>query len=152
MSYATIAKVEGEFKNVTFTSKDAVLPLLPTAVTIEDVTQWLADADAEINSRLSVKYQTPITGTEALTVMCMLAIWLVKDRILGVMEVKGVTPATSQIAPKSNRQKALDALNDLVSGKMKLTDATPATTADGVRSYMSDNVIQNVFDRTIEQW
>lgn len=151
--YSTLAKVQSEFKSITFTNSQADSP---TAVTTQHVYSYLADADAEINSRLSVKYTTPISGTESLVVMAMIETWLVKHRILERIKVHTGDDKTSQTGTQTYRKMAMDLINEIVSGKVLLTDATLKTTADGVRSYNHDNAddtaTANIFQRSVEQW
>ena len=145
MGYATSAQCTGEFKDLTVGAS--------TAISSTDVTGFIADADAEINTILSVKYQTPITGTEALIVMKMVEVWLVKQRIQDILSVKSGVPAAEQGADgKGYRQMALELLKKLTNGTAKLTDATLATSADGVKSYTSQEDTANVFDVSINQW
>lgn len=144
MSYTSPTLVLGEFKDLTVSAT--------TAVTTTKLAQFIVDADAEINSRLGVKYSTPISGTESLVMVAMIATFLVKDRVLEITKVKTGDDKTSQTGSKSYRDKALDLINDIASGKILLTDATLKTSADGVRSYSNDNSTANIFDRSIDQW
>ncbi len=144
MGYASQSDCTGEFKDLTITAD--------SAITTADILGFIEDADAEINSRLSTKYLTPITGTEALLVMKMIEVWLVKHRIMDITTVKTGVSTTSQVGIKSYRQMALDLMDGLVSGKSKLTDATLASANDGVKSYSSTNSIENIFDITTNQW
>jgi phage gp36-like protein len=147
MSYAASADVVGEFKDLTVASSG-------TAISTDDMTRFLAEADAEINSRLSVKYTTPITGTESLLLMRQIAVWLVKDRIERITEVKTGRPVDAQKGqtPTSLRSQALELLKSICEGKIKLTDATLASTGDGVGSYSSENGTEHIFDRDTQQW
>lgn len=148
MAYSSITNIQYEFKDVTFSSS--------TAMTTAKVTQYMADADAEIDCTLAVKYTTPITGTQSLVLIGQIAVWLVKDRINETLQVKTGDDKTSQTGGKSYRQKAVDMLNDLASGKKVLTDAALKTSADGVQSYNNNNSddddTANVFQRGVDQW
>lgn len=144
MSYTNPTLVVGEFKDLTISAS--------TAVTTTKLTQFIADADAEINSRLGVKYKTPITGTESLVMVTMIATWLVKHRIIEVLHVKTADDKTSQVGSKSYRETALAVLKEIASGNIILTDAVLKTSADGVRSFSNDNATANIFDRSIDQW
>jgi phage gp36-like protein len=145
MAYATSTEVVGEFKDLTVAASG-------TNISDADMARFLADADAEINSRLSVKYTTPITGTEALVLMRMIECWMVKHRIEKILEVKTGRPVDSQEGGKSLRQQALDLIKAIVEGNVKLTDATLASTGDGVGSYTSENGTEHIFDRDTVQW
>lgn len=144
MSYATQAEVLTEFKDF--------VPTSSTAISTTDIDAMIAEAEAEINSRLCVKYTTPITGTEALLIARMVEKWLVKFRIEYILQVKTGREPDKQEGGKSLRQMALDILDALVKGTMKLSDATLASSADGVKSYSSANDTQHVFDKSAKQW
>ena len=145
-NYTTVSKVQAEFKSVTFATT--------TVPTLANVGDYLSDADAEIDCTLSVKYQTPITGTQALILIAMIEVWLVKDRILNVIKVKTGKNSEDQDGATNYRDKAMKVLNSLAAGTMKLTDATLVNSNDGVRSYTNENptTAPRVFDRTINQW
>lgn len=143
MAYCTSAQVTAEFRSITISSSGIV--------TSSVMSDFIAASDAEINSRLSVKYTVPITGTEALIVCQMISVWLVKDRILKLSQLKGVAP-TDQGEEMDYRTKALKLLDDLAMGKATLTDATLATSYDGVRSKNSEDEVDNHFDLSVAQW
>ncbi len=144
MSYTSSTLVGQEFKDITFGAG--------TAISTTKLAQYITDADAEIDSRLGVKYTVPITGTQALAMCGMIATWIVKHRVLDVIKVKTGEDKTSQGNVKTYRQQALDMLNDIASGKVILKDATLATAADGVRSYTNDHSTENVFQSGVDQW
>lgn len=148
MSYATTSDIQGEFKNITFSGS--------TAVTSTQVSGFLTDADAMINARLAPKYQVPITGSNSLVIVKLIAIKLVKHRILEIIKVKTGKTSEDQDSQgkKTLEEQAFDLINDIVKDKLLLTDATLATTADGVRSYSNDNAdsIPYVFQRGSKQW
>jgi phage gp36-like protein len=143
MSYATQSHIEAEFKDVTFSTT--------TAVTPTDITRFLEEADAEIDSKLSLKYATPITGTNALIIVRLIEIWLVKSRVSEILRVKTGRPESDQEGGDPG-ERARQWLTDLVSEKMRLTDGTRASSYDGVRSYALENSLEHVFDKDIDQW
>jgi phage gp36-like protein len=145
MAYATEAEIESEFKNLTIDTG--------TAITTATVATYLAQADAEINSRLGVKYETPITGTESLVLIKMIEIWLVKDRVQKAMKVKtGIEKSSQDLGDADYRKQALDLLADLASGKVALSDATLKDSSGGVKSYASSNSVENIFKVGVTQW
>jgi hypothetical protein len=144
MSYATADQITGEFADVTFSTT--------TKVTTTDITRFLAEADAEINTRLSSRYAVPITGTEALVLMGMIETWLVKHRVANIMAVKIPVTKAAQGGETDLRQQALDMLQAMVEGKMSLSDAPLASSSAGVKSYAADNDLEHTFQRGENQW
>lgn len=145
MSYATTDQVQSEFKDVDFADADA-------AITTTEVDRFLEEADAEIDINLSAVYQTPITGTQALVVVRMIAIWLTKSRVAEILRVKTGRPESDQDGEGGTAERARTMLRDLATGKLQLTDAVSSTSGGGVRSYTAENSIENVFDTTKQQW
>ncbi len=145
MSYCAAADVQAEFRELKIDSGST----LSTA----QLTAFIAQSDAEIDSALAVKYQVPITGTQALLIVQMLSVWLTKDRIKGKLELKGGADAkTNQELGIDYRKKAMEELKAYAAGTKKLVGATYATTADGVRSFTNDNSTPNIFDVGTKQW
>jgi hypothetical protein len=145
MAYCSAVQVSGEFKNVSFSSST-----FPTDTT---VTRFIEEADAEIDDIVGLKYETPITGTAALIRIRKISIWLVAARVKEVVKVKsGVTAAEQEAREGDLRKMAMDELEKIALGKTRLTDATLRSSADGVRSYVVDNGVENAVDVEREQW
>jgi phage gp36-like protein len=144
MSYATVQYIEEEFKDVEFTST--------SALTDTEVTRFLEEADAEIDMNLGTRYQTPITGTQALIIMRIIAIWLVKSRVSEILRIKTGRIESDQDGGSDPAERAREMLTKISQGKLNLTDATLANSYDGVRSYTSENAIEHVFDTETTQW
>lgn len=132
MAYCTQAQIESEFKSMTFSAT--------TPVTDTDITRFIVEADAKIDSKLAVKYTTPITGANSLIVVRTIAIKLIKHRIERIINVKTPSAAGNQGEETSLLDEAEKELDDLAKGMAVLTDATLATSADGVKSYTSTTV------------
>jgi hypothetical protein len=144
MGYATVDQIAGEFKDFT--------PTTITPVSIADIEGFIVDADAEINSLLSINYVTPIIGgSEALVLLKMVEVWLVKHRILDIIYVKTGQNKTEQTGGKSYRQMALDVLKNYVSGDSVLIGAVLVTSGSIGRFACGDAPL-NVFDRSRNQW
>jgi hypothetical protein len=143
MAYATLEHIQAEFKSIEFDDN--------TMITSSEVERFSLEADAEIDSRLCLTYETPITGPQSLILVRLIEIGIVKGRILSIMRVKSGSEQADQEGsdPSARAYKMLD---DLVSGKRKLPDQPLVTTADGVKSYNYDNEIEHVFDVTKTQW
>lgn len=84
MAYTTIANVQADFKDMTFSST--------TNVTDADVTQFIVEADALINSYVGQVYQVPVTASaSSLALLSLFSRTLVADRIKKIIEVKQLT-------------------------------------------------------------
>jgi phage gp36-like protein len=143
MAYSVYGDVASEFKNILFATGQPV--------TDAEVTEFISQADAEIDGYLSQRYVTPITGTISLVVVKQLSIWLVADRVSKILQVKTKTEET-KTADKSLRQMALDRLKELAKGTFKLPDATVLSSGAGFRSYANDNELDYTFKKGDDQW
>ena len=75
MAYCTEAQVEGEFKSVDFGAS--------TAVTSDDITRFIEEADAFIDGKIGVRYVVPITGSISLLIIRTIAISLIAAVLVG---------------------------------------------------------------------
>jgi len=145
MAYCTNAQVAAEFKNLSFSSS--------TYPTDTNVDRFIAEADAEIDSRVGLKYQVPLTGSVALLVARQLSIDIVAERVRRVIKVQSGQDQKRQDGREGDTAKEARERTDLiVQGKMVLSDATLASSHDGVKSYNSDNGVEPVFDAETESW
>lgn len=146
MAYATRAEVEGEFKDVTFSST--------TAVSDTDADRFLVEEEAVLNGLLKTVYTVPITGTMALSICKMLLIKLVKARIVAIMEVKtgGKTPDQGDPESKLIKDEVMGLIEKLQNKSMLLPDATFANSGSAVRSYAAENELEPTFEKDTESW
>ncbi len=145
MAYCTTTHVSGEFKGVTLSSSTT-----PTDTTVE---RFIAEADAEIDSKVGLKYETPVTGTTALIVVRQISIWLVAARVKEIFKVKtGASSAEQEAREGDLRKMAMDRLDRIAKGEELLPDATLRSSYDGVRSYVVDNGVEAQIDVESEQW
>jgi phage gp36-like protein len=108
---------------------DQVQALIPVALwdhtattpepSVTDVTAWSLEADAEIDSKIGGRYQTPITGTEALKVVSSIAAAIIAERIWGVI-FTGQTGAPDVPQHIKDMRKLLEAV---AAGNAELKDA-----------------------------
>lgn len=87
MAYTTLAQIKSMFRQIQIeddTGSDAT----STVVTTEDVTQFIADADAEIDATLAEYYIVPITGTESLKYINVISKYKVAQVIKTILEAK----------------------------------------------------------------
>lgn len=144
MAYSTYSDVTKEFKNIVFSSN--------SSVTSDDVTEFITQADAYIDSQIASKYITPITGAESLKVLKRLSIWLVAGRIKMILKVKSGQDIGDQGNDSDLITMARDEIKDIVKGLVKLTDATLAITGSGMKSYANDENLEYTFKKGDDQW
>lgn len=142
MAYCTYTDVQSEFKNLVLGSTHAL--------TSTEVTEFIEQASNYIDARIGLKYETPVTATAAISVLKMIAIWMVKKRILRILAVKGATKPEEQEGSTDLNPEQM--LSDILSDKLLLVGADLATTGSGVRSYTYDNDIDPVFEKGTDQW
>ena len=143
MAYSLNFDVIDEFKSIDTTNG---------AITTAKIDEWISQADAYIDSRVGLRYETPITGTEALKVVKWISIGLTAQRIAHVLETKSIVPVGDQAIPKNLIEDAEKKLEMIVNKQMTLSDATEASTHGGVKSYSNDNTVCRTFDQTKDQW
>lgn len=152
MAYTSAALVQAEFKSITFSAT--------TAITSDDVTEFIAQEEALLDAKVSKKYSTPITApAAALSVMKMIATLYVKARILDILAVKTGDQKTEQgVSGASLREKADKLVEGIVDGSIKLSTASLAEGTDGVQDYVSQNTnsdgsaIEPTFNREDDLW
>ena len=142
MAYCTEAQIEGEFKDIDFDST--------SKVSSDDITRFIAETDALIDSKVGLRYVVPITGATSLLLMRMICIFIIKERVNSIIEVKASEPGKNQETEKVNA--GMKMLEDIVEGKMLLSDSTLIASHDGVKGYTYSNDVETVFDVETEMW
>jgi len=145
MAYCTSSDVQAEFKALEWNS---------TAITSAKVTEFIVQADAFINAKLGKRYVTPITGTESLSIVKMISIYLVADRVKKILYTLTGNQTTDQISErrKSMTEMALAMIDDILAGDMDLPDATLRDSSGGVSSYTYENDFEHTLSRDEVQW
>jgi hypothetical protein len=148
MGYCADSDVIGEFKSLTVTAT--------SVVTTAKLAEWIAQASAEIDGRLSTKYVVPITGTNSLSIMKNICTWLVADRASKVMELQATAPIQSDVKViKVGTGTAKDArcmLEDIMENRLVLVDATLKSTSGGIQSRNVSCNQRHQFKRNRDQW
>lgn len=142
MAYSTNSDVVDEFKSLDTTGK----------ITLEKINTWIVQADAYINGRIGLLYQTPVTGAESVEILKEISIGFVAQRISRVLELKSITPKGDQYIPKDLIKKAELRLQMIVDRKLLLSDADERSTQAGVSSYSSENTVNRAFKQEKTQW
>lgn len=144
MAYSTLAQVTSEFKGATFSST--------SPVTDTDVSRFIDEADAEIDSVLAGKYAVPITGTASLVVVRSISIAIAADRVRGILANKSGDEKKNQIPGKSAAEVARARLKDLAEGKARLSDAPLVNANNGIQSFVVQDSFCPTFKRDEDQW
>lgn len=145
MAYCTSTDVASEFKNITFSAS--------TAVTSTEVDGFIAQADAEIDGVVGLRYEVPVTGASSLLIVKQISIKLVAGRIKKILEVKTSTEEVNQEAQSPNLiAEARDMLDKIVKGTLLLSDATVLSSTGGFKSFAVDEDLDYEFDITGDNW
>lgn len=144
MSYAVYGDVQAEFKDITFSST--------TKVKDTEVTEFIVQADALIDAKVGMKYETPVTASGSLPILKMICIMLVSSRVKKILQVKTPEAEKNQEAAPDESRLAMKMLEEISSGKLPLPGATLATSHDGVASYNVDEGICHTFKKGEDQW
>lgn len=145
MAYCTNSDVQAEFKSLTYTSG---------LITSAKVDEWIAQADAYINARIGLKYQTPVTDADALSILKTISVWFVAYRVKDILITSTGSPAVDQNSqPRNDYMKLAEArLQLIIDGKLPLPNTSLANSTDGVKSYSYANSIEHTFKKDVAQW
>jgi hypothetical protein len=144
MAYCSTTEVAAEFKNITFGSSNGI--------TTAEVSSMIDQISAEIDGRLSGIYAVPITGASSLLIVKQLAVWLVKDRINGILNVKDGDGKDDQVGSATLGDKARKILDQILARAIDLPDAPITVSSDGIKDYNFANSIDHLFKRDTTQW
>lgn len=149
MAYATQADIASEFKNLTF---DAT-----SAITADEVTEFISQEEAIISATISNRYEIPITGTEAEKILKNISIAYVAFRVAKILNLKKDVPIPEKFVPQilnegAKYKEAQKQLFDIRDGKIILTDATARSNEQGIKSYNAENSILPIWERDTKQW
>jgi phage gp36-like protein len=148
MTYATATDISREFRSVTFEAD--------TDISDTDITSFLDEADAIINTCLNNKYITPITGTESVKVLKRIEIAIVAARIASILDLKQQQNQPSTIKQEFNKkdmeQWAFKYLKDLENEVKTLPDATLKSGNFGMKSNFLSLQDGAFFKKSVDQW
>lgn len=147
MAYSVAADIESEFKNIDFDAATAI-------VTTAQVTAWIAEADALINSYIGVRYVVPVASGEALTLMRMFSRLLVAERVRKVLEVKQGTNKDADQNPRGalSSKDILMQLKRIADGLTKLDGFTDLSSTGGFSSYNRTYNVVPEFTKDDKAW
>lgn len=147
MAYTSYTEIESDFKDITFAAGQNV--------TDSDVTQFIAEADALIDSYVGQKYVVPVTAGGGLVLLKLYSRCLVTARIKRLMEVKQEKSTdanqnvTSVLLSPSQIIKQLEAIRD---DKTSLEGATLLLSNNAFYSSNVANSIEPTILKGDKQW
>lgn len=148
MGYCAEADVKNEFRSLAVASG--------SVITSEKIAEWISQATAEIDGRLSTKYVVPVTGESSLAILKNICTWLVSDRVAKIMELHASPPMQGDVkVVKVGTGTAKDAramLEDIMNNKIVLIDATLKSSSGGIQSRNVSCNQQHQFKRNRDQW
>ena len=146
MAYATPSQVQDEFKSVDFTASGV-------AITTAKVTEWISQAEAYINAKISGRYTVPVTATDAVPLLRMISISIVKCRIEKILSVKAPIDPNKQATDVPDCYKRWDDMLDKIAkGSLPLPGADASSAGGGWDSELVDQDIETEFDVTEDNW
>lgn len=144
--YVSVNDIEAEFRDVNFGATNSL-------VTDVKVEEFIDQAEAYVNGKISCKYMTPITSSISVPIVKTICIYLVADRIAKIMRIK-TSSSSDQDETKSLTEIAEEMLEAICSDDLKLLGATLQETGNGVNSWSRSNksTFSRVFKRGETQW
>lgn len=132
MAYSVAADIESEFKKLSFTTGP---------VSTAEVTEFIVQADAIIDSKIGRRYVTPVTAdASALSILKFISIGCVVQRVRDILEVKNISRQVDQEVKREDIGARAKKLLDQIANKLlDLPGATLVSTGDGVNSFNADN-------------
>lgn len=147
MAYCTVPEVASDFKNITFNAN--------STVTEDEVSSFIDQESAFIDSMICSVYVVPVTGTQALLLLKKIAIALVADRVRHVLYTKTGQDNKDQDTKglKSLSRDPRGDLKKIQDGTLKLGDAVELTSNIGFDTGTDvPGCDHRVFDVTRQQW
>lgn len=137
MAYTTKDEVAADFKDITFANGDSISDT--------DVIGFISESDALIDSYISNRYTTPVSGGPvALNLLKLLSRSLTAARVKRILEVKqekNADPNQNVLGVLLPVSKVMQILEDLKNGDANLIDAVENQGANG---FYSQNVAGGV--------
>ena len=139
--------MQADFKSIAFDRT--------TLVSIDDVSQFIVEADALINSYVGKKYQTPITADpSSVTLMKLFSRTIVRDRIKSILEVKQTssTGANQDTRGAYSTRDVMAQLRLIQTSQLSLSGAALRVTQGAFSSYNAEHGISPQFRKGVRQW
>lgn len=148
MGYCTLNEVQADFKSIEFTRT--------SLISIDDVTQFIVEADAVINSYVGKKYRIPIQNdSNSVSLMKFYSRTIVRDRVRAILKVKQstTTGANSDVrGTEFSTKDVMASLKDIQASKLALSGATELVSGGAFYSSNAANNVQPFFQKGKRQW
>lgn len=148
MAYTTYTEIEADFKNITFASSGS-------SIIQSEVTQFIVESDALINSYVGSRYSIPVTSGDGLNLLKLLSRSLVSARIKKILEVKQEkqTDANQSVTGVLLSPTAvIKILENIRDDKLNIDGAVPLVSSNGFYSNNYSNDIEPVIKKDEKQW
>jgi phage gp36-like protein len=152
-AYCTTSDIEAEIKALDLSASNAI----PTTA---QVTAFIDQESARIDSYLTTRYDTPITGTESLLFLKVICISLVAWRVSEIISTRKTQQLpngmiSQDVSLATAYKRAIKDLEALRKGDMSLPDEDAKNSAAGKSLFASDNLDNSYeanFDVGTKQW
>jgi hypothetical protein len=151
MAYSTTADIQQEFPTLTFTDDDT------SKVKLASIPDFIADADALIDSYLGARYVVPVDGGDAsLAVLKFYSRSLVADKIKGILEIRRETSDRAQQNPRTglSTKDIIRILEGYRDGTSVLPDAEGVddSFSAGAFAYGGTGIQTQRFSKDVDNW
>jgi hypothetical protein len=148
MAYTTRVEIQGDFKDMVFTTK--------TLVTSADVDQFIVEADSLINSYVGTVYTVPVTvAGDGKNLLKFLSRSLVAARIKSVMEVKQPTNTDANqnvVGVLFSPAQVMKVLKDIQNKDIALAGASSLVSGAGFYNNNVSNDVEPTVLKNTKQW
>lgn len=148
MAYTTTVEVQGDFKDMVFNTK--------SLVTSNDVTQFIVEADALINSYVGTVYTVPVTAAgDGKNLLKFLSRSLVSARIKTILEVKQPTNTDANqnvVGVLFSPSKVMQVLKDIQTKNISLAGAESLVSGAGFYNNNVANGVEPTVLKGTKQW
>lgn len=148
MAYCNYEDIEADFKDMAFEVSDG-------NIIQDDVTQFIVEADALINSYVGQTYTVPVASGDGLSLLKLLSRSLVAARIKKIMEVKQEksTDANQNVLSVLLTPTAvMKILENIRDKKVALIGATANVSSGGFYSKNVADDVSPVIKKDCKQW
>lgn len=148
MAYCTSDEVAKDFPATNFGATGS-------KVTVDDIDEFIEDADALIDSYISSRYVVPVTAdTTALRTLRLFSRSMVADKVKGILEIKQPinTAANQNVRSGLNTKDVIKLLEQIRDGQSQLTGAIMLSSGGGINSFNVREGITPRFKKDEDQW
>lgn len=151
-AYCSTSDIQAEIKKLPL---DATTP-----VTTDQVTEFIDQESARINSYITARYTLPISGTESLLFLKRICIALVTWRVSDILSTRKTQMLpngmiSQDLSGATAYKQAVKDLKALAKGDIKLPDESVSNSTPGKAFFSSNNLdtsFESAFDVSEDQW